>query len=379
MITATWNKKEQSGQTGAAGPFNNGARPLVMACIGDDEPERGDSRGAAGLAQAVARQMGGDFQYVDSKRLENLLPHLGADYRLETFMAGHGIPDIAIGPAAQYAQDVAACCSRNRRVFTVASWNENLRRIYAPKSNMELVAHNLTPDLLSFERARFRAQYPQIEGPLIAVMMGSGSEAEFMSPKISQLAGAYPKVTFFLCPSRRTHRGKDQLLKALHISGLQSADAGSPEPGVIRWDDLEDGSETPPLTSRVPLRLGNGAAVYHIGYKEAVKYYNPYIGLLAAADQIIVAGESLSLVSEAVFTGKTIYAYNISRMQQDFRNLVKAGYLKDIQKTDCTKPLPVKALPPINVMDDVARGVIENYWKLQGSRRRSFSAPGAAP
>jgi hypothetical protein len=37
---------------------------------------------------------------------------------------------------------------------------------------------------------------------------------------------------------------------------------------------------------------------------------NPYLGYLALADQLVVSGESMSMLAEAGFTGKPLYIYD---------------------------------------------------------------------
>ena len=44
--------------------------PLVMAWIGQDDPLRGDSQMAVGLAKLCAEMTGGRYVYVDQKMLE---------------------------------------------------------------------------------------------------------------------------------------------------------------------------------------------------------------------------------------------------------------------------------------------------------------------
>jgi len=46
---------------------------------------------------------------------------------------------------------------------------------------------------------------------------------------------------------------------------------------------------------------------------------NPYLGILAVADQLIVTNDSVSMLSEAVATGKRIYMFDLGDRGDDFR------------------------------------------------------------
>ena len=46
------------------------AGPRVMAYIGDDDPHRGDSKAAQGLARVVADMLNGTYVYVDRQTIK---------------------------------------------------------------------------------------------------------------------------------------------------------------------------------------------------------------------------------------------------------------------------------------------------------------------
>jgi len=59
---------------------------------------------------------------------------------------------------------------------------------------------------------------------------------------------------------------------------------------------------------------------------------NPYLGLLALADVIIVTSDSISMISEACFTGRPVYVYELpgigKRHKQFLDNLIQKGIVR---------------------------------------------------
>lgn len=63
------------------------------------------------------------------------------------------------------------------------------------------------------------------------------------------------------------------------------------------------------------------------------KGHNPYFGLLALADYIIVTSDSISMISEACSTGKPVYIYNLKetegkRHRQFHKDLIEKGCIR---------------------------------------------------
>ncbi len=59
---------------------------------------------------------------------------------------------------------------------------------------------------------------------------------------------------------------------------------------------------------------------------------NPYFGLLALADTIVVTSDSISMISEACFTGKPVYVYELpgagKRHKEFLQDLIKSGRIR---------------------------------------------------
>ncbi len=347
--------------------FNNGARPLIMAYIGNDEPERGDSKGSIGLAQNIAEQMGGDYIYVDDSLLKKLFPHIDEKKRMTSFLEKKGTPDIALGTRAHRFEG-------QRGVYAVTGYNETLCEDLCSNETM-LVAHNLTRNLLAFERAKFKSHYPQIDGPLIAVMMGGGQESfHNLALHLIELAAAHPKITLFICPSRRTENDKEELLPKIekYLNTIESIQSGTKSVPHYMKNLIASISSSP-----APQNLREKMAILHVDYQEALQGYNPYLGLLASADHIIVTGRSRSLVSEALYAGKAVYLAAENHAEIRYYDLFRKGHIKDLLTTDCTKPLPACSVPLYNITAAVAERIISQYQIYR--RQGQGPAPGAAP
>jgi hypothetical protein len=284
--------------------------PLVMAYIGDDDPHRGDSKAAIGLAKLVAEMLDGRYVYVDKVMLDKSFPFCrDIGKQLEKFAGKTPCPDVLIGTQQHQLE---RHLSRPPKV-QVASINECLSNQWLKGDSREkreiqdktgrrygggLVSHHLTEDLLATEAKKIRQHYPKIKGELVAVLMGGGGyytprNYDETAEKLKDIASHYPDgVTFFLCPSRRTRKDYKSLFNALDESSLTKT-LNSP----IRFLKSLFGKAAQP----------NKMNVTGVEYEKSIKTYNPYLGLLGAADHIVVTGDSVSLVSESLFTGKNIY------------------------------------------------------------------------
>lgn len=66
---------------------------------------------------------------------------------------------------------------------------------------------------------------------------------------------------------------------------------------------------------------------------------NPYFGLLACADMLVVTGDSMSMCSECCATGKPVYLFAPDEMMSDkhkrfHQTLYRAGYALDLETTE---------------------------------------------
>ncbi len=349
--------------------FNSGARPLIMAYIGDDDPHRGDSKATQGLGRIIANIMKGDYIYVDAAMLERSFPKLsGGKDRLAAYAKSRR-PDIVIGTWKAITVDT----DHDSPFYTVSCLNEGIiGRAPSKKRRSGFVPHHLTQDLLTAEKAEFKKHYPKIEGPLIAVMLG-GNHVEIpydLSKHLTSLASAYPQVTFFFCPCRRSGPLKDDTIRYLRRDLFET------EKRFLMDRHTLDGRLKKifaNLAARPPSPgLTGGTSILDVNYDDAIAGYNPYLGLLASADHIIVAGESYSLVSEALFTGKKVYTFHPAHDYTALKRVI------DLESIDHTRPLPVYQGKSFDLTGEIATGIVKSYC-IDRERRKNATLLEAAP
>ncbi len=153
--------------------------------------------------------------------------------------------------------------------------------------------HKVTPERLALEAEKFRASLVHLPKPLVAVLIGGNSKSYKLTPailnrlcdqlkQISETLGAGLAIT----PSRRTGAENIEKLKQ-KLSGSNS----------VIWNFAGE---------------------------------NPYFGYLGLADFIVVTSDSVSMMSEAMSTGKPIYVIELeggSRKFDEFHRAAKErGY-----------------------------------------------------
>jgi len=157
--------------------------------------------------------------------------------------------------------------------------------------------HKLTQRQLDAAAEQFRERFARFQRPLVSVLIGGSSRAYRMTPQsmrtlaehlkaMSQQHGAGVAIT----ASRRTGEKNRRILQEV----LADTDAWL-------WD-------------------GQGE--------------NPYFGMLALADYLVVTEDSASMLSEACFTGKPVYVAALSGGSGRFRRLHEA-----LRQRGCTRPL----------------------------------------
>lgn len=132
--------------------------------------------------------------------------------------------------------------------------------------------HVITPKLLEDAREKFLPRFAHYPMPVAAVLLGGSTNkytltTEGMSKVVMALQRLIGQTTasVFITPSRRTGEVNASMLQAL---------TGKYSERVYVYDGKEE---------------------------------NPYMGMLALAEYIIVTNDSVNMMSEAVATGKPIY------------------------------------------------------------------------
>lgn len=332
--------------------YVNRDKPLVMVWNGKDNLLRGDCKGNIGLGLHCADILGGHFIDLDREKLKALFPKTRSYVeQIKMALRIYGEPDILIGVESFDVTDHM----KHKPILQYYDINEHLARRYGREN---YVAHNLTEDLLKAEGEEFCKRYPDIKGPLVAIMLGGNAsffDLKRTAKQLSQMVERCDDVNFFICPSIRTNGADETLIKLLSKdhksifnffavpSYIKSLYADKRNVNILHW----------------PYK------------KEAALSYNPYYGLLDQADHICVLGDSFSLVSEALFTDKPIYA---DFMGFHYQDEVKKGRIIPMDKAS---PLVFidKKFQSINPTRDIAKKIADSYLlkRAEGSFRVSPS------
>lgn len=213
-----------------------------------------------------------------------------------------------------------------------------------------LVCHHLTPDILDEQKKEFERQFPNIKGSLTAVFMGGrqpGPDYDRAAKILARTADNEGGTTFFVCPSRRTRKGYKTLSKMLkRYSGIRTGVSA-----LLLGPD----------TSCVNKVTGTS-------FRKASKGFNPYIGLMAKADHIVVIGHSHSIFSEALYSGKTVHVLK----GQNAGTLIKNRHPEHIAFIENLGPedgFATKDVSRLNITSDVAQTLADEFKKMQQERR----------
>jgi len=104
---------------------------------------------------------------------------------------------------------------------------------------------------------------------------------------------------------------------------------------------------------------------------------NPYFGLLALADVIIVTSDSVSMMSEACSTGKPVYIYELpnggKRHKQFCESLIQSGTARLFSGT-----VEIWKNTPLDETRKAANFVCERFWRKSEGSKHADSATRSA-
>ncbi|TKA88628.1 hypothetical protein FAZ79_09420 [Guyparkeria sp. SB14A] len=156
--------------------------------------------------------------------------------------------------------------------------------------------HHVTRAKLDQAAERFRAGFEALPRPWIGVLLGGSNRTMTLTPE-------------------KTRRIGEQLAQAARDSG------GS----IIVTPSRRTGEENTQVLAEtiagVPHQLWRGEGP------------NPYFGILALADYLVVSGDSASMVSEAASTGKPLYVIDFGRYSKRL-----ARFHRELREEGVTRP-----------------------------------------
>lgn len=191
--------------------------------------------------------------------------------------------------------------------------------------------HRINEHLLMAARHKWEAELPAtIQPPRIAVLLGGSSKHgkfnrdDFTAlGKLAHRAAECHQASLLVSTSRRTGKSGEEAFMAEVEDTLHH---------LHRWN-----GPTKP---------------------EA----NPYMGYLALADAIIVTADSISMCSEACFTGKPVYIYvpkTLSAKHRRFVNiLIAGGYANELDSDSIRELRPPMKKDPLDSASTVAHHII---------------------
>lgn len=154
---------------------------------------------------------------------------------------------------------------------------------------IDLALHDVTPEVLVKAAGDWRERFAALPRPLTGVLLGGATKRHAFTLEqgkalVERLKALRAEGGLAITPSRRTPAEVKALL----------AEAFAGDPGVFLWDEAGD---------------------------------NPYRGILALSDRLVVTGDSVSMVSEAVATGRPVAVFALDgggkRHQRFIANLVE--------------------------------------------------------
>jgi len=302
--------------TGEAG-MRSQARGLALAVAGQVTERTVRLRWPWSWLRAGAPGVLGAIEATDGAPLGPPWPDLIVTCGRRAGMAGVALKTAAGGgPLLVHVQDPLA----DPGLFDLIVAMEH-DDIAGPKVLKVLTAlHHLTTDRLAAAGAEWRPRLAHLPRPLTGVLLGGPAKhGPFGVPEASLLRDrllAHCRATgggAAIVPSRRT---PDAALAVF-------AEAARADPVLWVWDRSGD---------------------------------NPYAGLLATADRLVVTGDSVSMISEALATPHPveIFTATVRRRHEGFlQTLVDRGYARLFDGT-LAEP---RARPRLDATEDAARAV----------------------
>jgi mitochondrial fission protein ELM1 len=254
-------------------------------------------------------------------------------------------PDVGIGIGRRAVPYLRALARAHGGIFTIMMMDPNFFHrdfdvVWVPehdgRSGRDIVSspfamHGFSPERLAALRAELPTFVRELPGPRITVVLGGRNKQYAYPPEDDQrLARALTSMaklgcSFLVTPSRRSH---PELLEA-----VRGAVAGRPH---VFWDCQGE---------------------------------NPYGTYLAAADQVVVTGDSANMTSEALATGRPVHVFIPSGEHGKFARLHETLFATGVARPLAATVETLAGWPasPIYGTDVVARE-IERRWLTRQRR-----------
>ena len=316
---------------------------LLIWGLLDDRP--GHAHQVRGLAQALVASFAAEGMSLPLAYTPIPLAYTPLS-RLPNILLGHGIrhltPDARAHLAPPWPDLVIAC---GRRTEPVARWIKRqhpaakLVYLMTPSSlagwdALVIPAHDtppedprvlptlgpihaITPALLASAREAWAEAFARLPHPRVMVALGDARAAEPMLAAAERLAG---EGSLLVTTSRRSpHELRGQLAPRLQRP--------------YYWYDWHEGGE------------------------------NPYHGMLAHADALVIGGDSLSMCTEATATGKPVFIQQAAGLPSKHRALHAALFARGLARPlEMATSLDWHPASPLDEAGRIATLLQAQYW-----------------
>ncbi len=271
----------------AAKPFN-GSKPLIAINMVGQNSDRGDMHGFMGIAEDIARKIDGDVLVLRDRELDSAMQTLGIepahsqmsnDDKIRMIFRKAGNPDFYF--ARQTSPEILADMSASGCGVLITAMNEKLPKFCGVESaaagEHTALPHHIDKGKMEWEGHLFAQEYEDLPRPFIALHLADGFDPYKIKEQMERHCRDMPEATFFVTSC---HRTKENDFKRM-VWALQDMLPDKTFP-VIGFDKK-----------------------YHDTH-HAGERLNPYIGLTATADHVVVCGYSASMLSERIATGRSV-------------------------------------------------------------------------
>jgi uncharacterized protein len=235
-------------------------------------------------------------------------------------------PDVVIGTGSSSIPALRWLKRKSPRTFIIFIQNPGILQArffdlviatkYKPSRtknslNTEFALHKLSATILKLHKEKFAHIFKNKPKPWRSIVIG----------------GKAPTYNFGTSEMLKLI---EQIKKIVHLDG-----------SVFITTSRRTGNSNIKLMERCFQSFGNKVYIYK--YNDSTPQKNPYIGMLANSDELYITEDSVSMISEACYTGKPVFLLNLHNFN---RSSIKKFTDHLLQKNrisyDITKPYPPK-------------------------------------
>ena len=187
--------------------------------------------------------------------------------------------------------------------------------------NVDTALHAVTPEKLAAGAAAWAPRFAHLPRPLIGVSLGGRNrQYRFTRERAEALLDGIARVRaatgagVAITPSRRTEPEVQALIRN-RLSG---------DSGAYLWDSEGD---------------------------------NPYFGILALADRLIVTSDSVSMVSEALATGRPVETFDLEGRARRHETFIRNLHTRALARPFTGDPSPGPPVPALDATREAAQVV----------------------